>query len=142
MESIKTTRFGTIEIDESKKIHFPDGLLGFFDKRDFIILEHKPGSPFMWLQSTDTPDLAFVMINPFIIKGDYLKDLSHDEEALLKSNGDEITVFTLVTIPRGDVEKATVNLMGPVVIESKSGKAKQVILANGGYSHCHPLIMK
>lgn len=141
MNSIKTERFGEIEVDESKAIHFKDGLPGFADKRDFIILEHKPGSPFMWLQSMNTPDLAFVMINPFLMKSDYLQDLSPEEEALMKAeNDEEIIVFSLVTIPRGHVEKATVNLMGPIVIESKSRSARQVILANSGYSHCQPMI--
>ena len=141
MSTIKTTRFGEIEVDESKTIHFMDGLPGFHDKRDFIILEHKPGSPFLWLQSMDTPDLAFVMINPFLMKSDYLQDLSPEEEALLKNkNDDEIIVFSLVSIPRGEVEKATVNLMGPIVVESKSRNAKQVILANSGYSHCQQMI--
>jgi flagellar assembly factor FliW len=141
MSTIKTTRFGEIEVDESKTIHFGDGLPSFHDKRDFIIMEHKPGSPFLWLQSMDTPDLAFVMINPFLMKSDYLQDLSPEEDALLKNkNDDEIIVFSLVTIPRGEVEKATVNLMGPIVVESKSRNAKQVILANSGYSHCQQMI--
>jgi flagellar assembly factor FliW len=141
MSTIKTTRFGEMEVDESRAIHFTDGLPGFHNKRDFIILEHKPGSPFLWLQSMDTPDLAFVMINPFMMKSDYLQDLPPEEEALLKNkNDDEIIVFSLVTIPRGEVEKATVNLMGPIVVESKSRNAKQVILANSGYSHCQQMI--
>jgi flagellar assembly factor FliW len=140
MHTIKTTRFGEIEVNEIKAIHFMDGLLGFPDKRNFIILEHKSGSPFLWLQSMDTPDLAFVMINPFLIKRDYLENLSSEETALLKTEtDDEINVFSLVTIPRGDVEKATVNLMGPIIVGSRSRNAKQVILANSGYSHRYPM---
>lgn len=143
MNTIKTARFGEIEVDESKTIHFKDGLPGFQKNKDFIILEHKPGSPFLWLQSMDTPALAFVMINPFLIKRDYLQALSKEEEALLKNeNDDELIVFTLVTIPRGQAEKATANLMGPIVIESRTRNAKQVILANSGYSHCQPIILK
>jgi flagellar assembly factor FliW len=143
MRSIKTTRFGELEIDDSKSIHFRDGILGFPQNKDFIILEHKPGSPFLWLQSMDAPDLAFVLTNPFLMKSDYLKDLSSEEESFLKGEGDdEIMVFSIVTIPRGEVEKATVNLMGPIVVESKSRNAKQIILANSGYSHRHPLILK
>ena len=141
MRIIKTTRFGEIEVDEGRSIHFKDGLPGFSDARDFVILEHKPGSPFMWLQSMDTPDLAFVMINPFLLKSDYLQDLTPEEETLMKAeNDEEIIVYSLVTIPRGHVEKATVNLMGPIVIGSASRNAKQVILAKSEYSHCHPMI--
>ena len=140
MKNINTTRFGEIEIDESGMIHFPEGLLGFPDHRDYVILEHKPGSPFLWLQSMTAPDLAFVMANPFLIMSDYLEDLSPEEESLFKQEGDrEIIVFALVTIPPGEADKATINLLGPIVIDSASRKARQVILANSRYSHCHPL---
>jgi flagellar assembly factor FliW len=143
MQKINTTRFGEIEIDEEKAIHFSDGLLGFPERKNYIIMEHKPGSPFLWLQSMDSPDLAFVITNPFLLDSNYLKNLSKDEEALLKNeHDDEVLVFSLVTIPRGMIEAATVNLMGPIIIESKSRNAKQVILANSGYSHRHPLIIK
>jgi flagellar assembly factor FliW len=143
MKKIKTTRFGEIEIDEINAIHFPDGLLGFPGKKNYVIMEHKPGSPFLWLQSTDIPDLAFVMINPFLLNVGYLENLSKEEETLLKNERDEeILVFSLVVIPEGRVEDATVNLMGPIIVEAKSRNAKQVILANSGYSHRHPLILK
>ncbi len=138
---IKTTRFGEIEIDESQAIHFSDGLLGFPEQKKYVIIEHKPGSPFIWLQSINKPDLAFVMTNPFLIKKDYLKNLSAEEETLFKGEGDsDIIVFAIVTIPHGKAEKTTVNLLGPVVIETKTRRARQVILANSGYSHCHPMI--
>jgi flagellar assembly factor FliW len=140
MKKIKTTRFGEIEIDESKAVHFPTGILGFPEHKDYILLEHKPGSPFVWLQSITNPDLAFVMTNPFLIQSDYLEDLSPEEEALFKHDDEkDIMVFALVTIPQGEAAKATVNLLGPIVIDIESGNARQVILANSGYSHCHPV---
>ena len=140
MKKIKTTRFGEIEIDGNKAVHFPEGILGFPEQKDYIILEHKPGSPFIWLQSLTDPDLAFVMTNPFLIKSDYLSDLSPEEEALLRHDDEsDIMIFSLVTIPQGRAEKATVNLQGPIVIYPGSRNAKQVILSNSGYSHRHPV---
>ena len=138
MKKINTTRFGEIELDETRLIYFPDGLLGFNDFKEYTILEHKPGSPFMWLQSLNSPDLAFVITNPFMIKKDYLQSLSSEEEELIKQENGTI-VFTLVTIPHGKPEETTVNLLGPIVIDTRSRHAKQVILANSGYSHCHPM---
>ena len=141
MKIIKTSRFGEIGVDESQAVHFPDGLLGFPEYKDYIILEHKPGSPFLWLQSLNMPDLAFVITNPFLIKNDYLKDLSSEEEALIKNDEEkEKMIFALVTIPQGKAENATINLIGPIVIDTGSRKARQVILADSDYSHCHPLI--
>lgn len=141
MKKIITTRFGEIEIDESQAIHFPEGLPGFFEYRDYVIMEHKPGSPFIWLQSMTSPDLAFVMTNPFLIKKDYLEDLADEEEAVLITKGEDKDrlIFAIVTIPKGDAKETTVNLLGPIVIDRRTKTARQVILANSGYSHRHPM---
>ena len=137
--TIETTRFGKLEIEEGRVIRFPEGLLGFPENKDYVILEHKPDSPFCWLQSMDSPDLAFVMTNPFLVKNDYLENLSANEKGFFSSeNGGDIVVFVLVTIPPGQVEKMTVNLLGPLVIDSGSRIGRQVILANSGYDHHHP----
>ncbi len=140
---IRTTRFGEIEIDESRVIHFSEGLIGFPEDKKYIIMEHKPDSPFMWLQSLTTPALAFVIVNPFQIYTNYLGDISPEEENVLKPGKNEtVMIFTIVTIPHGRAEESTVNLMGPVVIDPELKKGKQVILANSDYSHRHPLNLK
>ncbi|MFP4036858.1 MAG: flagellar assembly protein FliW [Desulfobacteraceae bacterium] len=140
MNRIKTTRFGEVEIDEAKVVHFHEGMIGFPDHRNFVLLEHKPGSPFMWLQSTEDPDLAFVLTNPFIMKSDYLEDLPHEERRrVLGENGKSPLVLAVVTIPPGDAHRATVNLLGPLVIDIESRTGRQVILAGSDYHTRHPL---
>ena len=141
MLTVKTSRFGDVEVKENRAVHFPDGLLGFPERKDFVILDHKPDSPFFWLQSMDVPELAFVMTDPFLVKNDYLGDLSPSEKIFFeRGNRDEIIVFTLVTIPPGEVERMTVNLLGPLVIDAQSRIGKQIILANSGYDHRHPMM--
>ena len=141
MLTINTTRFGELEIDENRLILFPEGLLGFAEYKKYVILEHKPDSPFCWLQSMDSPGLAFAVINPYTVKNDYLEKLSPDEKEFFSSeNGGETIVFAIVTIPPGKVEKMTVNLLGPLIIDVESKIGRQMILANAGYNHRHPLI--
>jgi flagellar assembly factor FliW len=139
---IETSRFGEIEIDKKLAIHFPSGLPGFPEHKEFAILEHKTGSPFCWLQSLTHPDLAFVMTDPNIVLPGYLSDLSPEEKYFFHQGDskEEIVVFAFVTIPPGRAKEATVNLLGPIVINTKSGTGKQIILSNSGYSHRHPLI--
>ena len=140
---LKTTRFGEIEIDESSAIHFSEGLVGFPEDKKYFIMEHNPDSPFMWLQSLNSPGLAFVIMNPFLVYPDYLKDISTEEEKNLKPGSNEaVMIFSIVTIPGGRAGESTVNLMGPVVIDPEAKEGKQVILANSGYSHRHPLNLK
>ena len=141
MKKIETSRFGKIEIEKKRIITFPEGLIGFPDEKEYAILEHKPGSPFFWLQSMEQPELAFVMTDPFLLKQDYLQDLSPDEAGHFeKKNGADIVVFVLLTIPPGNVNGMTANLLGPLVIDSETRQGKQVILANSGYDTRFPVI--
>jgi len=140
MHAIETTRFGRLEMEKSRIIHFSSGLLGFPANNDFVILEHKPNSPFCWLQSVESPALAFVLTNPFLVREDYLEGLSPAEKKNLGRGEDDSQkiVFALVTIPRGEPEKMTVNLLGPLVIDVATKTGSQVVLVDSGYSHRHP----
>jgi flagellar assembly factor FliW len=81
------------------------------------------------------------VVNPFLVKADYLEDLSPEERIFFtQKSKDDLIVFALVTIPRDDVEKMTVNLLGPLVIDVKSRHGRQVILANSGYPHRYPVM--
>ncbi len=140
MVKIETTRFGELEVHENEVVRFPEGLLGFPDHKDFVILEHKADSPFFWLQSLSAPALAFVMMDPFMIRADYLEELSRPHTVLLENIKEEkAALFALVTIPPGKVEEMTVNLLGPLVVDLETRVGKQVILDNSDYSHRHPV---
>ncbi|NLA75615.1 MAG: flagellar assembly protein FliW, partial [Deltaproteobacteria bacterium] len=91
--NIKTSRFGEIEIEEKRIILFNEGLIGFPDEKEYIIIEHRSGSPFMWLQSVNNPDLAFVIMNPFQVFPGYLKDISPEEENILKPDKNEAVMI-------------------------------------------------
>ena len=142
---IKTTRFGTISIKEEKIIKMPFGMLGFPDKKEFLILQHQENSPFFWYQSIDDPGLAFVITNPFLFIPDYKIDL----EMTLKEmswNGDGnnsyLDLFIIVNIPKGMPHKMTGNFIGPILVNSKNYQAVQMILSDSPYTHRFPLITK
>ncbi|MBW2109269.1 MAG: flagellar assembly protein FliW [Deltaproteobacteria bacterium] len=139
---VETTRFGTIQIADEKIIFMPQGVLGFPQAKRFCILQHKPGSPFFWLQAVDDPALAFVMTNPWLFKPDYEVDVKpaglamgwHDDETEVP-----VECYVIVTIPKGAPDKMTANLMGPVLINPKTREAVQIVLSNESYPHNYPL---
>jgi flagellar assembly factor FliW len=91
----------------------------------------------------DAPELAFVLMNPFQIREDYLQDLAPDEAELFRSDRqEEVVVFVLVTVPPGHPEKMTANLLGPLVIDSASREGRQAILAKSGYDPRQPVLLK
>ena len=98
---IETLRFGKIPVQEEKVITFPKGILGFARNKKYILFPHSEGSPFYWLQSMEDGDLAFVVMNPQLVKPDYSVDI---EEGLLKDlsveQSTDLEVMCIVTIPR------------------------------------------
>ena len=140
---IKTTRFGTITIEEEKIITMPFGMLGFPDVKRYVILQHKENSPFFWYQSVDDPTLAFVIINPFLFKPDYnvdvenvLKEMSWNEE----EKQDNLELYVVVNIPKGAPDKMTANFIGPILINNKIHQAVQMVISDSPYTHKFPLL--
>jgi len=140
---VETTRFGSIDVPEDKVITMPEGMVGFPDKKRFCIIPHKKDSPFYWYQCLDDPALAFVITNPWLFKSDYHVDVEPAIEGMGLDGRDEtkhLECYVTVTIPKGEPEKMTANLIGPIVICPQVGQAVQIVLAGETYSHKHPLV--
>ena len=138
---INTSRFGELEVDDQAIVTVPGGLIGFTEQQRYVILQHKPGSPFYWFQAVDHPDLAFVIVNPLTFKPDYVFDLP---KALLGDlhveSPEDVAIYVIVTIPHGRPQEMTANLLGPLVINTRAKLARQIILDEARYSHRHPVM--
>ncbi len=136
---LETTRFGKIEIDKEKIITLTKGILGFPDSLRYVLIPHKPGSPFYWLQSVDRPDLAFVVIEPGQFFADYVFDVDDETQSQLQiTDAAEVTVLVIVTFARGTGE-ITANLLGPVVINTEKRIGCQMVLDPNRYPVRYPL---
>jgi len=135
---IQTTRFGELEFEEQEIIHFPQGLPGFqqYEKYTVIPIEN---SPFYYIQSVDEGGLAFVAVSPFEFYPDYEFELMENAiQELGAPTIEDVRVLNIVTV-KGELEKATVNLLAPIVWNASNRKALQVILQNSDYQTKHPL---
>lgn len=140
---IKTTRFGTIDIEKEKIIHMSLGMLGFPEQRRFIIIQHKENSPFFWYQSVDDPRLAFVITSPFLFKPDYEVDIANVLEEMSwneEGQNNHLELYVVVNIPKGSPHEMTANLIGPILVNSKIRQAVQIATPDSPYSHKFPLI--
>lgn len=138
---IATSRFGEIEVDSQSVIHMPGGMIGFPQAEQFVIIRHHPDSPFYWFQSVDQTDLAFVIVDPLNFKPDYQIPVSKHLLAEMKAQSrQELSVFVIVTIPTGQPEAMTANLLGPLVISTEARLARQLVLDEKHYSHRHPIM--
>jgi flagellar assembly factor FliW len=136
---VATKAYGLVEADERQKINFPQGLFGFESYRDYVLLDAEK-EPFYWLQSVDSVQTAFILINPFLFRPDYEVDISNQELSDIGIKGPEkALIFTVVTIPSGG-SPMTANLQGPLVINRDTRAAKQVILTDPRWKTRHDIL--
>ena len=120
--NLETTRFGNVEIEDDRVITFPSGMLGFSSYSKFVLLQPDEQGVFFWLQSTEAPDLAFVVTDPALWIPDYQANIRKDQmEELGMSELAEAQVLVIVN-KRDDV--ITSNLQGPLVVnvQGRTGK--------------------
>ena len=140
---IDTRYFGQVDIEDSKIIHFENGLFGFEEYTDYTILydsESEERPFFSWLQSTTEKGLAFPVVNPQNVMPEYDPVV---EDALLEPLGEfdenDMVVLLLATVPE-DVKQTSVNMKAPLVIHAGSRKGMQIIAENSDYKIKHYLI--
>ena len=132
MEIISKAR-GKIEITEERLLDLPEGLFGFEAYTKFALVDSEY-EPFLWLQSTQEPNLAFLIVDPFLICSSYETDI--DDATLAKigiTKPEDIIIMTIVTVPH-DGSAITANFQGPLVINKKNRKCMQVILNDNRWS--------
>lgn len=121
----------------------PHGLVGFGDYKTFEIFYNEEELPFCWLRLHGPETLHFVIVDPVGLIPGYEPELfDEDAGALGIVDSAQATIFNIVTVKDGDTPAATVNLVGPIIINRESGVARQVVLANHTrYSAHHPLVI-
>ena len=126
-----TRLFGTIDIPDDKIIVLENGMIGFPDMQRFALIfdaDKKDGGKIKWLQSMDEPDAAFPVMDPILIKEDYNPTINDEIlKPLGELNDENIFVLSTVTVPK-QIEKMSINLKAPIVINADTRRGAQIIV--------------
>lgn len=138
---VKTKYHGVLDINQKDIFNFNEGLFGFDELKKYTILEESQEElSFKWLQNIESPEIAFAIINPFMIKKDYEFNL---EDSVLKTLGiekpEDVYVYSIVVVPE-EVSKISMNLKAPVVINKNTNKGMQIILDTDEYGVRHYIL--
>src|SRR5512137_2745171 len=135
---VQTSRFGAVEVDESRLIRFPRGILGFPENHGYALIQTGEKSGFYWLQAVDRPELAFVVCDPRLFVSDYAVPIkTEDLQAIGLEDPSGAQVFIIVNKVE---ELLTGNMQGPLVINIETRVAKQLVLSDRRFSNRHPLM--
>jgi flagellar assembly factor FliW len=127
------TRFGAMDIDDSKAIHFPTGMIGFPQETLFVLLEGKPGRAVSYLQSLRTPGLAFPVIDGGTIGDNYPQPTPTELASAVGIEMQEPAVLVVVAA-NGSPPTLFANLLAPIIVDAGERRAAQVVLDPVRYS--------
>ncbi|HSA06484.1 MAG TPA: flagellar assembly protein FliW [Candidatus Gastranaerophilales bacterium] len=137
---INTSRFGEIEINEELIFNFIEPILGYDNLKKYVLIDNQPDSPFKWLQSLEDGNIAFPVTFPSLFGFDYQFVIPEEKSLKLELKGIEnVITFNIVCIPQGKVQDTTINLAGPIVINSENKNAMQLVITNTKYTAKHKL---
>jgi flagellar assembly factor FliW len=136
---VKTRHFGEVEILQDIILSFDEGIPGFPNSKRFVLIEEpnhagEEDNLFYWLQSVDDSELALMLMDVAKIMPEYdpAVDLNEIKDLQLV-NSDSYFVYNVVVVPE-EVEKMSVNLKAPIVINDRLKKGKQVLSTNEDYA--------
>lgn len=135
---IETSRFGSLEVDDSRIITFPKGLLGFPRQQQYVLIEAGQDSYLWWLQSIDLPDLAFVVTDPSVFVPTYKVPIREEQlDEMGMESLDDAQVFVIVN-KRDNM--LTGNLQGPLIVHVTRRTGEQLVLSDRRFTTRVPLI--
>lgn len=138
--NLSTEKFGNLRIEKENIITFDNGILGFEDLKQFVIVDIEECLPFEWLVPVKDTLIAFPILNPMPFFTDYdpLKSIG-DLSSLGTRNTKNVEIFCTVTLGNSPSD-VTINLKGPIIINMKNKKGRQFVLTEDYYSLHHPLV--
>jgi len=126
-ERVIDTRLGRMALPEERVLTFPRGLIGFMGHREFTLIQVREDSPFLVLQSLDDPKLGLLVADPYNFMAEYEVVLSEADRRLLGlEDQKEATLLVTVTIPQGMPERTTLNLTGPIILNTATRIGLQI----------------
>ncbi|MGG3799020.1 flagellar assembly protein FliW [Metabacillus fastidiosus] len=136
---IQTKYHGNIEIKQEDTILFADGIPGFEEEKQYVILDFLEDDTYKILQSINTPEKAFVITNPFLPFKQYEFELTNESKKILNiEKSEDVLTYVILTI-NDPISESTANLQAPLIINLKNNKAKQIVLNDSTYTTKHYL---
>ena len=138
LKQINTKYFGVYSYEEKDVLHFENGLFGFEEEKEFLLLRIRENNEdVLCLQSTQQQDIAFFAVNPFTFLPEYRPVPTEKEMASIDARGIGDLLFYVICNMTDDICTSTANLKCPIIVNLHNKKSAQVILENPDYQFRH-----
>ena len=141
---ILQTRFhGAIQYEPYQLLRVSEGLFGFPEEKDFLLLELPSSRPLVFIQSARSSSLCFLSLPAQVIDPTYQLAIRLEDQITLgypenapPAMGKDLLCLAILTI--GERRASTANLAAPLLVDIAAHRGMQVIV-NAPYSPRHPL---
>lgn len=121
------------EPEERIAIHFEDGIYGFEDVKDFVLVERDSSRVIWSLRAAEGGFPTLIVVDPFVVMQGYRPQLTGQERQALGNPADDELCFLAVAVIRENLADSVVNLKSPIVINMPTRQARQIIMENSDY---------
>lgn len=132
-----------LDVPPSNEIQLPQGIIGFGAYKRAELLYLPDHLPFLWMKMFSATDsLHFIVIEPGgIIPGYEPEIFDEDAEQLGIVEPSQAMILNIVTLRSQNPVEATVNLIGPLIVNRRTRLGRQLVISNySRYSAHHSLV--
>jgi flagellar assembly factor FliW len=137
---ISQTKFhGAIHYEPHQVLRVPEGLFGFPEEKEFLLLELPASRPLVFIQSVHSQNLCFLSLPAQIVDPAYKLSMRLQDmlalgyaEGALPIMGKDLLCLAILMV--GDHRATTANLAAPLVVDIVAHRGVQVIVTEA-YSH-------
>ncbi len=134
---IQHRHLGRVAYSAEDVIFFPQGVLGFLKFKKYLVVTVKDFLPFVWMVSTEAPEVGFLLAEPMRFCADYVPNITkRDLNELLADHPQSLEMYSIVTVNQ-DPHLTTANLSGPILVNQEKKIGKQLVLLDDRYSTKH-----
>lgn len=131
----------------ANEIILPNGIIGFSQYTRAELVHSADHFPFLWMRlqgAADQPPIHFIVMEPAGLIADYEPEIfDEDAEQLGISDPAEAMILNIVTLRQQQPADASVNLVGPVIVNRRTRIGRQLVISNySRYSAHHPLVQE
>lgn len=127
----------------ANEIILPHGIIGFANHKRAELLYLPDHLPFLWMKLGEpTESVHFIVIEPGGIVPGYEPEIFDEDIAQLGiRDQSEVMILNIVTLKRQHPVEATVNLIGPVIVNRRTRVGRQLVISNySRYTAHHALV--
>lgn len=132
--------YSKLEAQGDNVFVFPQGIPGFEHLKEFVFRCEPKLRPFFFMRSVEEPDMGFVCLGPEIVGADCASRVSLSDRGYLGLNSMDDAVVVCIVLIESELEKTTVNLSAPIILNVRNRDSKQVICEGTGLSIQHRVL--